>query len=225
MNFVMITCIIPARMASSRLYGKALSDVNGIPMIQQVYNRAVESESFDKIFISTGDEEIIKNVNVPVIYTPQECPTCTDRVSYASDFIKSDLIVNLQGDEPILEPSVISGFVKQSLNSSYLVNGAYCDMPEHEQSDPNRVKAIVSGDQIIDLKRNSQSTFKQLGLMSYEQNTLKRFREFPTEGMTELDLKRFIDNKISIGGIKVTTNSLSVDTIEDLDKVRIKLTK
>ena len=197
--------------------------MNGLPMIQQVYNRAIEAQIFDEIFVATGDDEIAKAINAPVLITPDEYPTCTDRVAHAAESVEGDLIVNLQGDEPALEPKVIHDFVIEALRSKYSVTSAYCDMPRHEQVDSNRVKTILQGDQIVDLQRDSDSPYKQLGLMAYHPSTIKSFRMLPYNGLDELDLKRFFDNQISVGAIKVSTNSLAVDTPEDLELVRSML--
>lgn len=210
-------------MQSSRFYGKALADVNGLPMIQQVYNRAVEAQIFNEIYVTTGDNEIVKAINGPALMTFEDYSTCTDRVAHAAEAVDADFIINLQGDEPALEPDLINYFVKQSLKSPYKVTSAYCDMPTSEQQDPNRVKTILAGDQIVDLQRDSDSPYKQLGLMAYHPSMLKAFRLLPAHGMNELDLKRFFDNQIPVGGIKVNTKSLAVDTPNDLDKVRLIL--
>lgn len=220
---MIISCIIPARMQSSRFYGKPLAIVGNVPMIQKVYDNAVKANIFDEVFVATGDQEIGTAVKGKVLMTKQNHLTCTDRVSEAAEYINADIVVNLQGDEPLLEPDVINSFVRASAAVSYATTTAYCDMPVGEQDNPNRVKAVIENNLLIDLKRNSRSPYKQIGLYAYNYEKIINYRFLPNDGSTELDSKRFITNNIDVGAIKIITNSLSVDTLEDLKAVNLRL--
>jgi len=106
-----IICVIPARFQSSRFPGKPLAKIANYPMIEWVYKRANSVKNFDKVIVATDDERIlecVKSFNGEVELTPSELPSGTDRVAYVAKNYKADILVNLQGDEPLISPQLLS---------------------------------------------------------------------------------------------------------------------
>ena len=111
--------IIPCRYASSRFPGKSLAIINGKPMMWHVYQRALESSVLDEVYIATDDERISKVANeyeLNIIMTSTKHKTGTDRVAEAADQIQADYYVNIQGDEPLINPEAIKLVTKVIIN-------------------------------------------------------------------------------------------------------------
>lgn len=222
-----ILAVVPARMGSSRLPGKPLKLIGEISMVEHVFNNISLSKHIRKSLVATEDDIIYKKMNernINCIIT-QKHPTCTDRVSEVSNVIgKYDYILNLQGDEPLLEIESIDNFIECSMelfkNENVKVTNAITKLKLEEIEDPNRVKAIVEDNIIVDLSRTKKSDWKQLGLYMYRVETIKAFNNLPTENKNKLDTLRFTENNIDVYAIPIETNSLSVDTLEDLETVR-----
>ena len=107
--------IIPARFKSTRLNGKPLKDINGIPMIVRTFNQCCKAVDRNLIYVSTDDsriEKVCKENNIKVIMTKKKCLTGTDRVYLASKKINADVYINLQGDEPLFNPKDIKKIIK-----------------------------------------------------------------------------------------------------------------
>lgn len=222
-----ILAVVPARMGSSRFPGKPLELIEGIAMIEHVFINVSSSKYINNSLIATENNIIYKKMkerNINCIIT-QKHPTCTDRVSEVSTVIDEyDYILNLQGDEPLLKIESINKFIELSVelfkNESVQVTNAITKLKPEEIKDPNRVKAIVQNNIITDLSRTKKSEWKQLGLYMYRTETIKLFNNLPTEDRNKLDTLRFTENNIDVYAIPIETNSLSVDTPEDLKIVR-----
>ena len=107
--------VIPARFKSSRFPGKPLADICGKPMIWWVYQQCMKVEDFDAVYVATDDQQIFdvcKSLNVEVIMTSDQHRTGTDRIGEVARKVTADLIVNIQGDEPLLEPSTIKAAIQ-----------------------------------------------------------------------------------------------------------------
>lgn len=118
-----IVAVIPARYKSSRFRGKPLADICGRPMIWWVYNQAKKVEEFEEVYVATDDEIIedtCKKLNINVVMTSEDHKTGTDRVGEVARKIKADLYVNIQGDEPLIEPETIRQAILPFFNDSEL---------------------------------------------------------------------------------------------------------
>lgn len=118
-----IIAVIPACYKSSRFPGKPLADICGKPMIWWVYQQCLKVDDFDSVYVATDDERIINVCNqfgINVILTSPDHKTGTDRVGEVAEKIQSDLIVNVQGDEPLLEPSTIKAAITPFVNDEQL---------------------------------------------------------------------------------------------------------
>lgn len=141
--------VIPARYASSRFEGKALADLLGKPMIQHVYERAIRAETLDGLMVATDDQRIFEAVRGfgGEVTMTAEHPTGTDRIAEVAGRVDAEILVNVQGDEPLIEPAMIDEAVEPLLRDSGIDLGtlAHRIHSEAEYLNPNVVKVVVDG--------------------------------------------------------------------------------
>ena len=169
--------IIPARMASSRFPGKPMKKIHGIPMIGHCYHRSIMSKSLEDCYVATPDNEIfdyITSINGKVVMTSDKHEMCNERVFEAVDNIenstknnKFDIIVNIQGDLPMIFPSMIDGLVEPLLRSKEVTNTTMVDEIRNldDFMDRNRVKVLITqnNDAILFTREPVPSQFKFKG--------------------------------------------------------------
>jgi 3-deoxy-manno-octulosonate cytidylyltransferase (CMP-KDO synthetase) len=235
-----IAAIIPARFASTRLEGKPLADICGKTMVQRVYERALAA-NLSEVLVATDDERILKAVQSfggRAVMTSPLHASGTDRVAEAASHIKADIIVNLQGDEPLIDPGLIEASVQPMLDDPSL---SMCTLKtpithEEEYLDPNAVKVTTDRDGFALYFSRSPIPFcrkgfaclpipayKHIGLYVYRREFLFEFTKMmPTalEISESLEQLRALENGRRIKVVEVQYNPVSVDTPEDLEKVR-----
>jgi 3-deoxy-manno-octulosonate cytidylyltransferase (CMP-KDO synthetase) len=254
MNF---RIIIPARLNSSRLPGKALLDINGKPMIQHVFERGVESGA-EMVVVATDSDEIAKACEAfgaSVVMTSSDHPTGTDRIGeavLALGWDDSEIIVNLQSDEPMIDPKLIRQ-VAHDLFTRDNVKMATACQPITDVSDifnPNVVKVVLNKrgcamyfsrapipydrQQFQDWQNGKDvsqngSFYKHLGLYAYRVGFLSQYLQWddcPQESIEMLEQLRVLwyGGKIFVSCVKQQAH-VGVDTEEDLEMVRDKLSK
>lgn len=230
--------IIPARYESSRFPGKPLADICGKPMIYWVYNQAKKVEDFFEVYVATDDEKIEKvciENNINVIMTSKNHSTGTDRLGEVASKISADLYVNIQGDEPLIEPDTIKKAIEpfyknKDLEVSNLmtkiknpVDGVNCTVP----------KVITNKDNIgIYLTRSlapypkgsiDYNFYKQVCVYGFKPEALKFYCESERgkiEKIEDIEILRFIEAGYKVQYIEVDSDTVAVDTIKDLEKVR-----
>jgi 3-deoxy-manno-octulosonate cytidylyltransferase (CMP-KDO synthetase) len=237
-----VLAVIPARFASTRLPGKPLADIHGKPMIQWVYERTKTARGIDRVVVATDDERIARAVEGfggKVVLTSAELQSGTDRVAAVADQMPALIYVNVQGDEPMMDPTSIekalelvkSGRFPMATTMTPLRNAS-------ELHEPSTVKVIADrhGRAIyfsrlpIPYSRGAEPqadgeyvSMRHLGLYVYNHETLMRFRSLPPsplEGAEVLEQLRALSDGIPIGMAQVNSVSQGVDTPEDLEKVR-----
>jgi 3-deoxy-manno-octulosonate cytidylyltransferase (CMP-KDO synthetase) len=229
--------IIPARYASTRFPGKPLATIAGIPMIQHVYQRTRAAKRLDDVFVATDDERIAlacRAFGAPVIMTRADHPTGTDRLAEASRSLDADIIVNVQGDEPLIEGFVIDAAVAALLESpetpmSTVVHALDGDA----RDDPNRVKVVIdrhghalyfSRSAIPYLRGDVEPCgWQHIGLYAYRKSFLLEFVDLartPAEKAEELEQLRALEHghRIRVAVID-GWSSASVDVPDDLARV------
>ena len=236
--------IIPARFASTRFPGKPLAEILGKPMFFHVYQRARQCPYLASVTLATDDARIIdaaNELNVPVVLTSSEHQSGTDRVYEAACILKcpkDSVIVNIQGDEPALEPEILSCLVSPFTDPNVQVSTLARPLLAHEALTPDRVKLVMAnnGDALyfsrasIPYIRNNEDAasfpenlfWMHLGLYAFRFNTLKKFTSLPVsalEQLEQLEQLRLLENKIPIRVVKVNCLSFGVDSPEDLEKV------
>jgi 3-deoxy-manno-octulosonate cytidylyltransferase (CMP-KDO synthetase) len=240
---------IPARMAASRFPGKPLALIKNIPMVKHVYERALFFKKWKNLFITTCDNEILqfsKKNNYPVIMTSNKHKRALDRVYEAAKNIKivrdNDIVICVQGDEPLLTPNMISNSIKPLLNSS-VIKGTVLAMEivEEEQfQDPNVLKIIhkkngevlyTSRAPIPYCKKFSKklNAKRIYGIFAFRWKFLKKFnltKESSLEILESCDSNRICE---SYGGQFIAfqkyKKSYSVDCLQDLKKVEKFMSK
>ncbi|KAL0301171.1 UNVERIFIED_CONTAM: 3-deoxy-manno-octulosonate cytidylyltransferase, mitochondrial [Sesamum radiatum] len=233
--------IIPARFASSRFQGKPLVHILGKPMIQRTWERAKMATLLDHVVVATDDDKIAACCNgfgAEVVMTSESCRNGTERCNEALQKLgkKYDVVVNIQGDEPLIEPEIIDGIVKALQAAPDAVfSTAVTSLKPEDACDPNRVKCVVDnrgyaiyfsrGLIPFNKSGNVNPRFPyllHLGIQSYDAKFLKIYPELPpTPLQMEEDLEQLkvLENGYKMKVIKVDHESHGVDVPEDVDKI------
>jgi 3-deoxy-manno-octulosonate cytidylyltransferase (CMP-KDO synthetase) len=231
--------IIPARYASTRLPGKPLIDICGKAMIQHVYERASQATVLDKVIVATDDQRIKDEVidfGGEAVLTSKEHQTGTDRLAEAVDRIEADIVVNIQGDEPLIVPDMIEEAVEPLLVDESIVMGTLKKKIENlaELKNPNLVKVVTDQDDYALYFSRSPVPywqeegeegifFKHIGLYVYQKDFLLKFARLestPLEKIESLEQLRALENGYQIKVVETEYAAIGVDTEQDLEKVR-----
>jgi len=236
MNELKSVVIIPARFGSTRFPGKPLAKISSKPMIQHVYERVSRSNCVTDVIVATDDLRILQAVTD---FGGKACMTSThhrsgtDRVAEAARQVEADLIVNVQGDEPLIDPHSIDAVVEPFYSEPKLMistlksSGKF----EHEFLNPHVVKVVTDRDgyalyfsrsPIPYFCREASAFFKHIGLYVYRKEFLQRLPELKESGLEkseELEQLRFLENGFRIKVVHYEYESMAVDTPVDLERV------
>lgn len=232
--------IIPARYASSRLPGKPLVDIGGHPMFWHVYERARQCRSLKRVLLATDDARILeaaKHWDVPCVMTRADHASGTDRVFEAANLLGAEpdaVIVNIQGDEPLLDPVMIDQLVAPFEEAATEVSTLAMHIGPERAADPNLVKVVtsVNGNALyfsrapipFDRDGNTPESFLgHVGMYAFRMTALTRFvslPQSPLEKREKLEQLRFLENGMAIRVVMTEYRSRGVDTPEDLEAVR-----
>ncbi len=232
---------IPARMGSTRFPGKPLAPIDGIPMIVYCARNAIKTGL--EVYVCTDSEEIMAVCSlykVKAILTP-DCETGTDRIAIAAKNMDLNFVINLQGDEPLIDCDsinlVISMLSILEENDNAILN-AIKDINSEEAFDPNNVKCAVldnfssiqylSRKPLLNSEEGSEKPryFKQLGLYAMSTKNLKKFANMPKgelEKAERIELLRWLENGKELIPCKIAKETISVDTPNDLVRVLSKI--
>ena len=233
-----ILCVIPARYASTRLPGKPLKDVAGKPMICRVYDRASQAKTLAGVVVATDDERILRAVEDHggrAMMTAKDHPTGTDRLAEVAEaYPDVDLIINVQGDEPLIEPPLIDE-LGRAFDGDAELQMATVMTPmedEAEQKNPNNVKVVTDKNgcalyfsrSLLPYPRNDAGTpvYKHIGIYAYRRDFLLAYAKMaptPLERTESLEQLRALENGYKIKCIRTNARFVGVDTPEDLAKV------
>lgn len=235
--------IIPARLAATRLPNKPLLDIAGKPMIQWVYEHASRSRLLRQLIVATPDEEVrqcVESFGGEAIMTSSEHRSGTDRLAEAARYLDADLVVNIQGDEPILESEAIDTLVQAMLNSPDIPMGSLmCPLNSKQEEDNPSVVKVVTDCQGFALYfsraripyprcAEAAQVWKHIGIYAYRRDFLIKFAGLeptPLEKAESLEQLRALENGYRIKMVETCFSPISVDTPEDLDCVRRLLHK
>ena len=234
--------IIPSRLSASRLPGKPLLDINGVPMLVRTYNQCRKAVPASKIIVATDDkriEKVCKKNQINSIITSKKCLTGTDRIAEVAKKIKKSFYINVQGDEPICNPEDIKKIVNfAKRNPNMIVNG-YTEIKSKEMFySPNVPKVVFDkNENLLYMSRaaipsNKKNVFikswRQGCIYSFPYKSLKIFasikKKTSLESIEDLESNRFLEIGYQIKMLKMSNKSIAVDTKEDLVKVK-KLVK
>jgi 3-deoxy-D-manno-octulosonate cytidylyltransferase len=241
---IKILGVIPARYDSTRFQGKPLCLIDGIPMIKRTYNQVIKSSLLDRVVVATDSDQIkdyCDQEGIPVVMTSKNCLTGTDRLAEVSNSEKYDFYINIQGDEPVIEPETInqisSDFRKH--HGKYHVYNLYKKIKSKDEVNSSSIiKAIVNeNDELIYMSRlkvpfnkssEKISYIKQVCVYGFTRKALKVFSENKktiNEKYEDIEILRFIDLGYKVKMQETKYDSIAVDLPEDVKKVEIFLKK
>ncbi len=231
-----IICCIPARLKSTRLPEKPLALIQGKPMVQRTYEAAMKCPDIDKVVVVTDHQaviDIIEKIGGEAIMSPEALATGTDRVAFAAEqFPQFDVVINLQGDEPFIQPQMLSTLIKpfkedESVQMTTL--GSPLDF-DTQYKDPNIVKVLydLKGDAIY-FSRSPIPYFRQasdnvnilhhMGVYAFRYDLLQQYCKLPQTSLEiaeALEQLRAIEHGIKIRVGKVSKKTLEINTPEEL---------
>lgn len=253
-NFVKVLAVIPARYGSTRLKAKPLALINNKPMIQWVYENVKKCNLIDKVVVATDDERIfniVKNFGGEVMMTSKKHKSGSDRIAEVAKKINSEIVLNVQGDEPMISEYILKKIILEFYRNKFLsVVTPICKIKYFsELFDTNFVKVVVDKNnfalyfsrsvipfirdeftfkqQNFIIKDNDMlkkySFFRHIGVYGYKRNFLFKFLSLPQgklEKLEKLEQLRILEYGYKIKTVLVDENPISVDTEEDLQKVR-----
>lgn len=243
-----ITGVIPARYASTRLPGKPLILIKGKPMIQRVYEQTMKSKLINRVIVATDDKRIIDcvlNFGGEAVLTSSKHESGTDRIYEAVKNIKCEIVVNIQGDEPFINPLNIDKAIQPLINdrsinvSTLAIRVKSID----ELKDENKVKVVLDKNNFAlyfsrnyipyKMKNNPSGKFslkenvyyRHIGLYVYRKKYLMHFAKLKKsflEKTENLEQLRILENGEKIKVIQTSIDSVSIDTKQDLESIRRK---
>ncbi|PIP07539.1 MAG: 3-deoxy-manno-octulosonate cytidylyltransferase [Syntrophobacteraceae bacterium CG23_combo_of_CG06-09_8_20_14_all_50_8] len=242
-----VVCIIPSRYHSTRFAGKPLADLCGKPMIQHVYERVMRSKTVSYAAVATDDERIaaaVRKFGGQAVMTSPRHKSGTDRIAEAVSVLglhDDDIVVNIQGDQPLFEPSQIDEVAGPLLADPSIAMATliYKIVREEEIFHPNAVKVVFDADHFaiyfsraaIPYVRNrgqQASYFKHHGIYAYRKVFLDVYTGLPEgklEKLEALEQLRAIEHGYRIKVVETLYDSVEVDTPEELERVRDIITK
>ena len=235
-----VVAVIPARMASTRFPGKPLADILGLPMIEHVRRRVALSPLIQEVVVATCDREIFATVTANGGRAVMTAPTherCTDRVAEAMAAIAGDIVINVQGDEPLVHPNMFASLLvpfrhEPELPCTNLMSEIVGDA---EFVNPNVVKTVCdlkgnalyfSREPIPSVRKAGGLAFqkyKQLGIIAFRQEFLHVFTNLaptPLEAVESVDMLRAVEHGYSVRMVVTPFQVIGVDTPEDLARAR-----
>ena len=238
-----VVAIIPARFRSNRFPGKPLADINGLPMIQHVVERAENVELVSRVYVATDDAriaDVVENFGGEVVMTRDDHVSGTDRLAEAAEKIgisEHDVVVNIQGDQPFFPSEVVEQVAGPLLDDPALPMSTliYKIVRDEEINDPNHVKTVFDKDNFalyfsrsaIPFQRNPEEAiaptyYKHLGFYAYRKGFLLTYVALPEgewERFEKLEQLRVLEYGYKIKVVLTEHDSVEVDTPEELQRV------
>lgn len=238
MSKPLVVGVIPARYRSIRFPGKPLADLHGEPIVRWVHRQATKASCLDRVVVATDDERIVDVVEgfggTALMSSPSHV-TGTDRVAEVVEQIEADIVVNIQGDEPLIEPAMIAQVTEPLLrDDALLVSTLMHPITEAaEAMDEDVVKVVTDlADNVMCLSRSripfpkgptSYPMHKHIGLYGFRREALEAFSDWgpsPLEMTESVEILRFLEHGWRVRAEQTEHHTVAVDTPEDLDRVR-----
>ena len=231
--------IIPARYKSTRFPGKPLTPILGKPMILWVAELCAEALPAQCVYIATEDfqiKEIVEKAGFNVVMTSNKCPTGTDRIAEAATQIEADIYINVQGDEPLLDPADILEIIESKKKYPDEVINGYSKISDNEDPENVNIPKVVFNEnqQMIYMSRSlvpgtkpkefvPLNYYKQVCIYAFNKQELIDYAEFGRKGTLEfyedIEIGRFLDIGVNIRVVETKSDSLAVDVPEDVKRV------
>ncbi|MFH1784204.1 MAG: 3-deoxy-manno-octulosonate cytidylyltransferase [bacterium] len=242
-----VIAMIPARYDSSRFPAKALADIAGKPMIQRVYEQVKKSSVLEDVIVVTDSEKILKTVESfggKAMMTSKDCQSGTDRIAEAVKDVDCEIVVNVQGDEPLIVHEVIDAAIEPLLNDPNILMGTavsrISDLEDIENH--NVAKVVLDKDNFviyfsrsaIPCSKNSQPDiytqvyYKHIGIYVYRKDfvlTFSSLPQMPLEKIESLEQLRALEHGYKIKATIMDYDSVSVDVPEDVERVKELINK
>ena len=238
---------VPARLESTRLPRKVLADIGGVPMLRRVISQAGQAPSVEAVVLCTDSDEIAdqaRNWGARVLMTSPDCTSGSERISSVVNQIDADVIINVQGDQPFVDPNIIESMCevfRTRTPSPSVVTPVY-RLPKEKLENPDAVKVVVAVNQTalyfsraaVPYVRGKQASewsttgvhWGHVGMYGYRRDVLQRWGKLmasPLEDAEKLEQLRLLENGITIDTYEIVAqprNTLSVDSPTDLETAR-----
>lgn len=239
MNTPGIILVIPARYGSMRFPGKPLTDIAGKTMIERVYDQAKQSRFAARVIVATDDQRIeskVKEFGGEALMTPSDIASGSERVAWIANKIEADIFVNIQGDEPLIPPETIDRTIEPMITNSHIdIGTAACRFTnENDAFSPDIVKVVrtFSGRALyfsrspIPFQREAPASpvphLKHVGIYAFRKSALEQFASLtisPLEESEKLEQLRALENDMYVHVALVGSDSIAIDTPEDVARV------
>jgi 3-deoxy-manno-octulosonate cytidylyltransferase (CMP-KDO synthetase) len=237
---VKVFAIIPARYASTRLPGKPLASIAGRSMIQHVVERTRQAARVARVVVATDDDRIkhaVEEFGGEAVLTRRDHRTGTDRVAEIAAHLEAEIYVNVQGDEPLIDPGTIDAVVAEMLDDDSIQIATPCTAitQANDVMDPNIVKVVRDFDgnclyfsrAPIPWVRDTKAAaaphhWKHVGLYAFRREALLEFPTLPPgelEAVEQLEQLRWLENGFRIRGVETDYDAISVDVPADIQRV------
>jgi 3-deoxy-manno-octulosonate cytidylyltransferase (CMP-KDO synthetase) len=234
--------VIPARMQSSRLPGKPLIDIAGKTLIQRTYERCIMAVPKEQIYVATDNVEIFKHCkqsNMQVVMTSENCLTGTDRVAEVAEQIEANYYINVQGDEPLMNPQDILDTIKAAEKYTGEIINGYAPINEEDYKSLTVPKVVIRPDgRLLYMSRSPipgnkngsfQKAWRQVCVYAFPKIALQTFikegKKTPLEAQEDIEILRFLELGYEVRMIPLSVDSIAVDVPEDVERVKQKLRK
>lgn len=229
--------IIPARYKSTRLPGKPLIDLRGKTMIQRTWEKCISVVPEHSVHVATDCKKIkdhVESFGGQVVMTSEHCNTGTDRVAEANEVLKYDLVINVQGDEPLISPADIQKVIDFSQEAGDQVVNAFAPVRSEEEYRSKTIPKVVKSlkNDLLYMSRATipgnksgqfEVAYKQICIYSFPKDALIKFssRKEKTqfEDVEDIEILRFLELGMPVKLVEVEGNSIAVDVQRDVDKV------
>ena len=238
-----ILAVIPARMGSTRFPGKPLAQLHGLSMIEHVFRRAKLCPQLDEVYVATCDAEIrtaAEAFGANVIMTSATHERATDRVAEAAEHLDAEIIVMIQGDEPMITPAMIETALAPICSDPTIacINLVHRIASQQEFIDPNTIKVVtdLAGRALyfsrspipnIRFEHTAAKVFKQVCVIPFRRDCLREFARLPLmplEIAESIDMLRLLEHGRTVHVVETSVNTHAVDTPEDLQAVELLMT-
>jgi len=239
-----VIAVIPARYASTRLPGKVLADIGGRPMIQRVVERVARARTVSRVLVATDDERVydcVRGFGAEVVMTPEDIPSGTDRVARAVSEMDTEIVLNVQGDEPFIDPDAVdavAGLLTEDTAVPMATLIRRIDNIE-ELVSPQTAKVVMDEEGFAlyfsrspipffrDIAKedwiSNQAYYRHVSVYGFRKDFLMRFASWAParlESLEKLEQLRVLEKGFRIKTAVTTSDSFGVDTPEDLERAR-----
>jgi 3-deoxy-D-manno-octulosonate cytidylyltransferase len=235
--------VIPARYSSSRFNGKPLAKINGVEMIKRTYHQVKKAKLVDQTYVATDSIKILEfceKEKINCVLTNKNCVTGTDRVINFKENFEADIFINIQGDEPVIDPRCIDDLISEMNNDkNYDVFNMYKKIEDNQEKNSSSIIKVVINDQneLLYMSRANipsnkinfnENLLKQVCVYGYRKTALEKInynKKSKIEKIEDIEILRFLESNIKVKMIETNYSSISVDFPEDIKKVECYLNK